>query len=336
MVAVTFNPPSFIQTHHIRTDEFAAELAQGLGQGQAMMAPKFFYDELGSGLFNAITALPEYYPTRTEAAIFARHSADMARHVPARSVMIDLGAGCCTKAARLFPSFQPQAYVAVDISVEFLRATLHHLAPKHPKLHMLGLGMDFSSRLAWPSEAHTWLQERQLAGHSRLLFYPGSSIGNFNPEQALAFLRQAHALCQEGGPDGGLLIGFDLVKEKAVLEAAYDDSLGVTAAFNRNVLAHANAILGSDFDPRLWAHVAFFNQVESRIEMHLQSRRRQTVRWPAGERTFEEGERIHTENSYKWTPAALEDLLRQAGFKPVRQWRDERDWFSLAWARAHA
>ncbi|MDI9330469.1 MAG: L-histidine N(alpha)-methyltransferase [Alphaproteobacteria bacterium] len=328
----TYNP-TFIQIHQAQTADTATELDVGLRQSAASVAPKFFYDELGSRLFNAITELSEYYPTRTEASIFARHGADMARHVPAQSVMIDLGAGCCTKAARLFPVFQPQAYVAVDISVEFLRNTLHALAQQHDALPMLGLGMDFSNTLSWPTQAQDWLTAQQAERQGRLLFYPGSSIGNFAPDEALSLLRQAHALCQQGGPDGGLLIGVDRAKAVAVLQAAYDDSLGVTAAFNRNVLSHANRILGSDFNPRLWEHVAFFNSVESRIEMHLESRQRQMVRWPGGERTFEAGERIHTENSYKWTPEAFADLLQQAGFHPSGVWSDEQNWFSIVWAK---
>lgn len=326
--------PTFIQTLAIDQADVAAELQSGLLSPVARLSPKFFYDPLGSQLFTAITQLAEYYPTRTEARIFARHGMDIAQHAPAQAVLIDLGAGCCTKAARLFPTLRPRAYVAVDISADFLRDTLQGLARQHPALPMCGLGMDFSNDLVWPASAQDWLQSLGAHNQPRIVFYPGSSIGNFQPDQALALLRQAHALCRQGADGGGLLIGVDLVKPESVLQAAYDDALGVTAAFNRNILLHTNALLGSDFNPRLWDHVACFNGLHSRIEMHLQSRIRQQVRWPGGRRHFEAGECIHTENSYKWTLTGFADLLRLAGFDPLVHWTDEADWFGVFWARA--
>lgn len=332
--ATVSSQPTFIQTHAIDQPGVAAELLAGLLHPQAHLSPKFFYDPLGSQLFTAITQLAEYYPTRTEAGIFNRHGTEMAQHVPAGGVMIDLGAGCCTKAARLFPVLRPMAYVAVDISVDFLRDTLQGLARQHAALPMCGLGMDFSNRLNWPAPAQDWLQSMGAQDQPRIMFYPGSSIGNFHPDQALALLRQSHDLCRQGAGGGGLLIGVDLVKPEAVLQAAYDDNLGVTAAFNRNILLHTNAILGSNFDPRLWDHVAFFNAPASLIEMHLESRQHQQVSWPGGQRTFEAGERIHTENSHKWTIPTFQDLLRQAGFRPTRHWTDDRDWFGVFWAQA--
>ncbi len=325
---------TFIQTQADDLISTTTELLAGLLHPQAYLSPKFFYDPLGSQLFTAITQLAEYYPTRTEAQIFARHGAEMARHVPAQSVMIDLGAGCCTKAARLFPTLRPRVYVAVDISAEFLRDTLQGLARQHPALPMCGLGMDFSRHLSWPAAAQDWLQSQRAQRQPRVVFYPGSSIGNFSPEQALVLLRQAHDLCRQGSDTSGLLIGVDLIKPEPVLQAAYDDNLGVTAAFNRNILLHANAILGSNFNPRLWDHVACFNPSHSRIEMHLQSQLRQRVSWPGGQRDFEAGERIHTENSYKWSQAEFADLLRQAGFDPRAHWTDEAGWFGVFWAQA--
>ena len=322
----------FLQIHQPDDALIRTELAAGLLALAASVSPKFFYDALGSRLFSAITELAEYYPTRTEAAVFAAHAADMARQVPAGALMVDLGAGCCTKAARLFPVLRPAAYVAVDISVDFLQETLVQLQQRHAALPMLGLGMDFSSVLQWPAEVDGWLQRQGVAKAPRCVFYPGSSIGNFTPDQALALLRQAHALCAQGGPGGGLLIGVDRVKDTAVLQAAYDDALGVTAAFNRNLLLHVNRLLGSDFAPARWQHLAWFNAEASRIEMHLVSMGAQRVRWPGGERHFADGERLHTENSYKWTPEAFADLLRQAGFGPVTHWTDAQDWFSVFWA----
>ena len=326
--------PHFVQLHHPVAGASHPELVAGLLETPARIAPKFFYDALGSRLFDAITELPEYYPTRTEAAVLAQHGADMARHVPEGAVMVDLGAGSCAKAARLFPVLQPAAYLPVDISVDYLRDTLAALQQRHPELPMLGLGMDFSARLSLGPAAGAWLAERALAEQPRLVFYPGSSIGNFTPDEALALLCQAHAVCRSGGAGGGLLIGVDRVKPRAVLEPAYDDALGVTAAFNRNLLLHVNRLLGADFAPAAWRHVGLYNAAESRIEMHLQATGAQTVRWPGGERAFADGERLHTENSYKWEPEAFEALLREAGFGAVRHWTDAQGWFSVFWAPA--
>jgi len=298
--------------------------------------PKFFYDRLGSCLFDAITELDEYYPTRTEAGIVAAHATEMARAVPPGAVLIDLGAGNCAKAARLFPDLRPAAYIAVDISVDFLRDALGTLRRQYPALPLLGLGLDFADNLALPPEVLAWLDAQGLAGAPRCMFYPGSSIGNFLPAAAERLLAQAQAVCADGGPAGGLLIGVDRVKAPAVLEAAYDDALGVTAAFNRNLLRHVNRRLGSDFAPAHWRHVAFYNAAQARIEMHLESARDQTVSWPGGERRFSAGERLHTENSCKWTTEGFESLLRAAGFHPSAHWSDAKGWFSVFWATAGA
>ena len=271
-------------------------------------------------LFDAITELIEYYPTRTEAAILAQHGGAIAAAARAatgpHAALVDLGAGNCAKAARLFGPLAPARYVAVDISVDFLREALTELQGRHEAIDMVGVGLDFSTRLALPAGV--------LEGPA-LIFYPGSSIGNFNPEEALRLLREAHALAA----GGGLLIGVDRVKPDALLNAAYDDPLGVTAAFNLNLLRHLNRLIGSDFDPRQWRHMGQFNRAASRIEMHLQARVPLTVRWPGGERLFAAGERIHTENSYKWDPADFEALLRQAGFAQVQGWTDAQGWFSV-------
>jgi L-histidine Nalpha-methyltransferase len=326
--------PHFVQLHQTDLASVRAELAEGLRASPAHVAPKFFYDALGSRLFDAITELVEYYPTRTEAAIFSQHGAEMAQRVPPHAVLIDLGAGSCAKAASLFPVLRPAAYVAVDISVDYLRGAMGQLQQRHRSMPMLGLGMDFSAELVLPTGATDWLERHDLVAAPRCVFYPGSSIGNFNPAEALVLLRQAREVCAQGGTGGGLLIGVDRVKDKAVLEPAYDDPLGVTAAFNRNLLLHTNALLGTDFAPARWRHVAFYNEAESRIEMHLQSDGAQTVHWPGGERSFADGERMHTENSYKWEPADFDALLREAGFGPSTHWTDERGWFSVFFAPA--
>jgi dimethylhistidine N-methyltransferase len=338
MEMMPVSTPLFIQTHHINDAALRQDLIKGLQQVPASVSPKFFYDDLGSKLFTAITELAEYYPTRTEAAIFAAHGTSMAAHIPQQAVMLDLGAGCCTKASRLFPVLMPDAYVAVDIAVDFLRDTLTALAQQHPHLSMMGLGLDFSTTLELPGEAQAWLEQQQHGHKPKVVFYPGSSIGNFSPSHALRLLQQARDLCHgtkgQGSAGGGLLIGVDLVKPASVLEPAYDDNLGVTAAFNRNALLHINRILGSNFEPRLWQHVALFNTTESRIEMHLQSQIAQTVQWPGGHRAFQSGERIHTESSYKWTVESFEQLLKQAGFTPQQCWTDPQNWFGVFWASA--
>lgn len=326
--------PQLIQLHRQDMAAVCEELSAGLMSHPAWLAPKYFYDALGSRLFDAITELDEYYPTRTEAAIFQAQTREMARHVPAGAVWFDLGAGSCAKAASLFDVMRPGGYVPIDISVDYLRAAVHALQERHPALPMLGLGLDFSSALELPDEARAWLSGHCLQAAPRCVFYPGSSIGNFTPVEALALLHQMHALCAGGGAGSGLLIGVDRVKDKAVLDLAYDDALGVTAAFNRNLLRHVNRLLGSDFQPARWRHVAFFSEAESRIEMHLQAVGAQTLAWPGGQRTFADGERLHTENSYKWTPEAFEALLQQAGFGEVTHWSDERGWFSVFWAQA--
>ena len=313
--------PRFVQQHSADVAADRASIEAGLLRPVAHASPKYFYDSLGSHLFEAITELPEYYPTRTEAAIFATHGAAMADCVGAGTTMVDLGAGNCAKAARLFPLLEPVRYVAVDISVEFLHDSLKRLQREHPALDMVGLGQDFSSRLD--------LEPGLIAGRGAF-FYPGSSIGNFTRDEALAFLKRVRAQVQ----GGGLLIGVDLVKPSAILQAAYDDAIGVTAAFNLNILRQLNRLIGSDFGPADWRHVGLYNEAESRVEMHLEARRDLQVRWPGTERDFQAGERIHTENSCKYTIEGFAALLEAAGFATPRHWTDERGWFGVFWAPA--
>ncbi len=299
-----------------------AEISAGLLAPNANLSPKYFYDGLGSKLFEAICELPEYYPTRTEAGIFAEHGADMARSVGTGSALIDLGAGNCAKAASLFPLLRPAQYVPVDISADFLTGAVTQLQQRFPQIEMTALGLDFSNGFTLPDN---------VRGERRVFFYPGSSIGNFAPEDAVAFLRGLRA---NAGEDGGLLIGVDLVKDSTVLDAAYDDALGVTAAFNLNMLRHLNRLAGTDFDVRQWKHVAFFNAGQRRIEMHLEARDELTVHWDGGERRFASGERIHTEYSYKYTKQSFVGLLEQAGFATSHVWTDPANWFAVIHARA--
>ncbi len=308
--------PGFVQLHHEDRAALREELAAGLLDDRASVSPKFFYDPLGSRLFDAITELREYYPTRTEAAILAAHAPEMARTLGTGRTLVDLGAGNCAKAGRLFAALQPRRYVAVDISVEFLRQALDALQREHPTIDMVGVGLDFSSHLNLPAQA---------GDGPHTVFYPGSSIGNFMPDKAVDFLIQVRRESQ----GGNLLIGVDLAKPADVLVPAYDDSLGVTAAFNLNLLNHVNDLLGSDFQVRQWQHVALFNAEASRVEMHLQARVDTTVRWPGGERRFGAGERMHTENSYKYRRADFEAMLRDAGYGTVQCWTDAESRFAV-------
>ena len=310
-----------VQIHCDNPEQTRRELIDGLSAAQATTSPKFLYDALGSRLFEAITELPEYYPTRTEAAILSANAVSMAQAIGPVGTLIDLGAGNCAKALRLIPSLQPARYVAIDISVSFLEAALDNVQQQHPMLDVAGFGLDFSSTLALPPYA---VQGRPV------FFYPGSSIGNFTPEQAKVFL----ASVERQASGGGLLIGVDLVKGAEWLEPAYDDALGVTAAFNLNLLRHLNRLIGSDFDPRDWRHLAFFNRDASRIEMHLEARRALVVRWPEGERRFAADERLHTENSFKYSVERFATLLQSAGFANSRCWLDTQGWFAVFWAEA--
>ncbi|WP_211466271.1 L-histidine N(alpha)-methyltransferase [Collimonas silvisoli] len=309
--------------------EIQQQLAAGLLAAHAHTSPKYLYDVLGSRLFAAICELPEYYPTRTEAAIFALHAQQIAGAVGADAILIDLGAGNCSKAAGLFPSLRPKQYVAIDISVQFLEEAVSALQQQFPQIKMTCLGMDFSAELELPAT---------LEMEGRQFFYPGSSIGNFAPLEALMFLRRIRkAIAGGSGSDssGGLLIGVDLVKDKAILDAAYDDSLGVTAAFNLNLLHHLNRLLDADFDPRDWRHRAFYNSEQHRIEMHLEARDELTVHWQqGGMRHFARGETIHTESSYKYTRQGFIEMLQQTGFGKVQTWCDPHNWFMVCHAQA--
>ncbi|SFD65616.1 L-histidine N(alpha)-methyltransferase [Paracidovorax konjaci] len=298
-----------------------SDIVQGLLQRPASLSPKYFYDEHGSELFEAITRLPEYYPTRTEYEVMQRHGQDIAESVGQGGTVIELGAGSCEKARSLCALLRPERFVGVDISADFLRGAVARLQGALPWLRVDAVAGDLTLPVALPED---------IPRARRLVFYPGSSIGNFDPPQALALLARMRALVDA---DGGVLIGFDLPKDLAVLEAAYDDAAGVTAAFNRNALAHVNRLISSDFVPEAWEHRAFFDRRHSRIEMHLETTRGTRVRWPGGSRVFAPGERIHTENSYKYTLPAFQAMLARAGFSHARAWTDERGWFAVVHAR---
>ena len=300
-----------------------AEITSGLLRGSACLSPKYFYDQRGSELFEAITRLPEYYPTRTERAVLLRHAGAIAQTVGTHGVVIEPGAGSCDKARVLCRLLRARQYVAIDISADYLQGAVARLRAALPGLDAWAVGGDITAGMRLPPG---------IAARDRLVFYPGSSIGNFDPPAALALLQRMHELA--AGEGGGILIGIDLPKDVAVLQAAYDDAAGVTAEFNRNILAHVNRLIGSDFEANDWQHRAFFNAQESRIEMHLEACTPVVVRWPGGERAFAAGERIHTENSYKYPLAPFCEMLAHAGFARTRAWTDARQWFALVHAQA--
>ncbi len=298
------------------------EIIAALCRPAATISPKFFYDARGSALFERITRLPEYYPTRTEQTVMSLHGQEIAERVGGGSTIIEPGAGNCEKARALCELVRPSHFVAVDISAGFVLEAAQALQRALPFVDVRAVGADLAADFDLPED----LPKRQ-----RMVFYPGSSIGNFDPEQALALLRRMHRLCADAG---SLLIGVDLVKDTAVLEAAYNDAEGVTAAFNLNALDHVNGLTGSDFEPAQWLHRAFFNASASRIEMHLEARGDTTVRWPEQERRFARGERIHTENSYKYTAQAFSALLVEAGFRQIHYWTDPKRWFAVFHGRS--
>ncbi len=289
------------------------EVIAGLEARPARIAPKYFYDDLGCALYGAIVRLPEYYPPRAEAAIFARHRAAIAEAVGRRRQWVDLGAGDCGKARWWLPFADAARYIAVDIAADELERSLARLAPDFPDIEMTGLAVDFGAGLD---------MDGVLGDGAALFFYPGSSIGNFAPPEAVAFLASIRRHCATR-PGSGLLIGVDAKKDRATLDRAYDDAVGVTAAFNRNVLRHLNRRFGFDFAPERFTHVAFYDEHAGRIEMHLESRSAQSVRLGEGRvRDFAAGERIHTENSHKYGAGEFEALLGAAGFASVTRWTD--------------
>ncbi len=296
------------------------EIVEGLMQPLATISPKYFYDAAGSALFEEITRLPEYYPTRTERAIMQCHGAEIARRLGPGRTVIEPGAGNCEKARELCETIAAARFVALDISEEFLHQSVARLRAEMPSLKVHAVAADLSAEFVLPPD---------VPHEKRLVYYPGSSIGNFDPPQALGLLKRMRHLLQD---DGALLIGVDLRKEVAVLEAAYDDAAGVTAAFNLNVLSHLNRLIGSDFQLRDWRHRAFYKAAASRIEMHLEAVADCAVNWKGGGRAFARGERIHTENSYKVDIEGFAHLLDEAGFQHTAVWTDERRWFAVVLA----
>ncbi len=310
---------------------FREDVLRGLGAEPKSIPPKYFYDEVGSRLFEAITELDEYYPTRTEAAILAASGDEMLDAAGAGSTgsaltVVELGSGSSTKTRLLLERLaarQPRVdYIPIDISPTVVTEFGEQLLQDYPSLHIRGLICDY----------HRALSELKAQQDTRKLFlFLGSSMGNYTPKQSTALLGVIRSAM---GPQDSLLLGLDMKKEPALLHAAYNDARGVTAAFNLNLLERVNRELGGQFDTGRFRHVAFYNEEQSRIEMHLESTVSQIVPIEALGRSFSfrGGERIHTENSYKFDRELLERLLQPAGLALRRQWLDARGWFSLTLA----
>lgn len=310
-----------VRTAALADDGEAEALRAGLLRAPARLPPRYFYDAQGNALYAAICHLEEYYPVRLESAITAARRDAIVGRLPARIQWIELGCGDGAKSRPWLEAADVARFIGVDSSEDALQALAH--LPRDGGRTVAGVALDLAT--AW--SLHAWLE----GGPPPVFFYPGSSIGNFEPAEALLLLRTVRAHCAD---HGSLLVGVDLVKDPLVLRAAYDDALGVTAAFNRNVLRVVNRLLGADFDPGRFRHRAAWEAFHQRVEMHLVAERAHTVRLGATvERFFDEGESILTECSYKYRPGQFEALLRRAGFGKVESWTDPGCGYALFLAR---
>jgi dimethylhistidine N-methyltransferase len=301
---------------------FRKDVLEGLARPQKALPPKYFYDAQGSRLFERICRLREYYPTRTELSITKKHLADIARFAGKRCALVEYGSGESLKTRLLLAALAPSVYMPVDISAAALRAAVKRLLRQFPRLGIVAITADFSHPLSVPAYRGT---------ARRVVYFPGSTIGNLTPEEAQAFLKMTRA---QVGANGAMLVGVDLKKDANVLHAAYNDAEGVTGAFNLNLLERINRELGADFDLRRFAHYAYYNPLAGRIEMHLVARDAHVVNIGNYRFFFERGESIHTENSYKYAVPEFERLASRAGFVAAKLWRDARGWFGVFGLRA--
>jgi dimethylhistidine N-methyltransferase len=289
--------------------EFAADVVAGLSANEKTLVPKYFYDAAGSDLFEAICLTPEYYPTRTETALLKEIALEIAAGIPDGAALVEFGSGASDK-TRVILDAAPQiaAYVPIDVSKEALEKAVAGLSLDYPELLISPVAGDFNGAIALPAAAQ---------GRMKVGFFPGSTIGNLTQDEAVRFLRSARHLL---GDDAQFIVGADLVKDEATLLAAYDDTQGVTARFNKNLLIRINRELEGDFDVDAFDHLAIWNAEQSRIEMHLVSRRDQIVNAAKHTFAFRRGERLHTENSHKFTTDSFAHLVARAGWSVNRQW----------------
>lgn len=296
---------------------FLSDVIAGLAADPKQLPPKYFYDERGSQLFEAITRTPEYYPTRTETGILAEQAAAITRFIPIDAALVEFGAGSLTKARILLAAAPIKAFVPVDISAAYLAGEAARFARELPGVDVLPVVADFTASFALPAG---------IAALSKVGFFPGSTLGNFEPHEAAAFLRHAGRLL---GPGARLIIGVDLVKDPEILTRAYNDAAGVTAEFNLNLLRRINRELDANFDLGSFWHRAVYNRDLRRIEMHLASRVRQRVRVDGRCFDFRRGETIHTESSYKYTPDLFRTLAAGSGWRLAETWLDRDKWFAV-------
>ena len=303
--------------------EFLLDLKQGLARQCKSISPKYFYDTAGSGLFDQICKLPEYYPTRTELSILHHHAREIALHLGPHAEILEFGAGSMQKVCVLLDAMdRPTRYIPIDISAEHLHGSALKMAKAYPHLQVEPLVADYTQDLVLPPDVPP---EGRRVG-----FFPGSTLGNFEPLEALRFMR----MCARTLEGGSLILGADLVKSPDLLHAAYNDAQGVTADFNRNMLVRANRELGANFQLDRFAHSAFYNAPFQRIEMHLVSTCQQSVYVGGVSYAFAQGETLHTENSYKFTLEGLCQLAQRAGFTPGQSWTDPQHQFCLLWLDA--
>ena len=306
--------------------DILTEVIAGLSLPQKVLPAKYFYDEQGSRLFEAITKLPEYYPTRIEIDLLRKHRESIAKLVKDDVWLLEYGSGASLKIRLLLQAIRPNCYVPMDISKDFLLSSAESLMDDYPWLDVYAACVDYSQPVRLPADMITPAQ--------KLGFFPGSSIGNFSPQEAQVFLQGVRNTL---GKDGAMLIGVDLQKDKQVLEAAYNDCQNVTAAFNFNILHHINRVLGTQFNVNYFEHKAIYSEEKGRIEMHLVSTMDQIIKIsdsnnPEGQSkniTFKTGETIHTENSYKYSKQSFTDLIAGAGFEVRECWSDDKDYFAM-------
>lgn len=301
--------------------DLRAQLVHGLAAPQKAIPPKFFYDRRGSELFDLICRLPEYYLTRTEIGILKARARDIANLTGPAAVLVELGSGAAEKVRPLLLALKPAGYLGIDISRDFLLSATRRLAHDYPWLAVHAACADFSYplQLNYPP-----------AGSRRLVFFPGSSIGNFTPDESVVFLQNQRELV---GPNGAFVLGVDLKKDARVLHAAYNDAQGVTAAFNLNLLVRLKREFGAELDVSGFAHEAVYNEDAGRIEMYLVSRRAQCIRMAGREFELARDERLHTEYSYKYTLDEFQQLVGRAGYAPVEAWTDPAERFSVHYLR---
>ena len=305
---------------------FARDVLAGLARPEKNIAPKWLYDTHGSAIFEDITRTEDYYPTRTEAAIFDEMMGELASITGTGGGVAEYGSGASVKTAKLIDAVRPTLYVPIDIAGEFMEESVGDLRAAYPEMDIEMVVADFTKTVALP-DAFNRLTPR-------IGFFPGSTIGNFESGKAGEFLGRVRESLTEGGGDGWFLVCADLVKDRETLKRAYDDSEGVTAAFNLNLLTRFNRELDADFDVEAFHHEAVWNEKESRIEMHLVSDRDQSVSVAGETIAFAAGEHIHTENSHKYTPQRMTALAEGAGWTLEKMWTDPKEWFGVFLLRA--